>query len=523
MTPTPANHDAEKREAGPVAKVSAAGTALIQMEGLGKTFPGVVALDDVDFDLRPGEVHALLGANGAGKSTLIKILSGYYTADAGRIRMEGKEVEIPDTMKARELGISVIYQDLALVPQLSVAENIFLGQERTGAAGLIDWPQTYAKASELLDLVGANFAGTARIRDLSTGQRQLVEIAKALSTKARVLILDEPTSALSQAEADLLFNLVRDLAAQGVGIVYVSHRLEEIEGLVDRVTVLRDGRSMGTFPARELDRARIVSLITGHDEPPEKLSSQSSRKPGDTVLELRDLTLPGSFEEVSLRVRTGEIVVMTGLLGAGRTEVLETVFGARAPSRGDIRLNGEPVRFSNPGDAIARGVALLPEDRRGQGVIEGLPIYKNLTLPSLGDFVGRFGLDIGREISRANQIIENLSIRTPGPTTLVRSLSGGNQQKVVVGKWLLTSARLILFDEPTQGLDVGAKDEIYGLLNSLVEEGKALLVVSSDMEEVLEIADRVIVMREGRVVGEFSGDGIRAEDMMAAITLGEAV
>jgi ribose transport system ATP-binding protein len=349
-----------------------------------------------------------------------------------------------------------------------------------------------------------------------------VEIAKALSTKARALILDEPTSALSQTEADRLFDLVKDLAEQGVGIIYVSHRLEEIEGLVDRVTVLRDGRSMGTFPASELDRARIVSLITGHDEPPAKLSSQSSRTPGDTVLELRDLTFPGSFEGVSLRVRAGEIVVMTGLLGAGRTEVLETVFGARVPTRGDIRLNGEPVRFSNPSDAIARGVALLPEDRRGQGIIEGLPIFKNLTLASLTDFIGRFGLDIGREISRANQVIKDLSIRTPGPTTLVRSLSGGNQQKVVVGKWLLTSAKLILFDEPTQGLDVGAKDEIYGLLNSLVEEGKALLVVSSDMEEVLEIADRVIVMREGRVVGEFSGEAIQAEEMMSAITLGEA-
>jgi ribose transport system ATP-binding protein len=499
----------------------AGNTILLETRGLRKEFPGVVALDDVDFELRAGEVHALLGANGAGKSTLIKILSGYYRPDAGTVRIDGAQVDITDPHRSRALGISVIYQEQALIPQLSVAENIFLGQEIL-RRGFVDWTTTYEKGRELLDLVGATFALDERVGELGTGQRQLLEIAKALSVKARILILDEPTSALGHSEAERLFELVANLARQGVGIVYVSHRLEEITGLVERVTVLRDGKSMGTFRAEELDRGKIVALITGHDSAPAGRAKRRHRPPGPCSLEVRGLTRPGEFEDVSFSVRAGEVVVITGLLGAGRTELLQTLFGARMPQRGEIRVNDRPVRFRGPQDAIAAGIALVPEDRRGQGINEAMPVFMNITLAALGKFIGWIRLRINAEVAHAGGLIRHLAIRTPGCWTLARFLSGGNQQKVVLAKWLSTEAHLILFDEPTQGLDVGAKDEIYALIDSLADQGKAVMVASSDMEEVLKIADRVIVVRGGRIVDEFAGDRMSATAIMTAITLGAA-
>jgi ribose transport system ATP-binding protein len=494
---------------------------LLEIRGLRKEFPGVVALDDVAFELRAGAVHALLGANGAGKSTLIKILSGYYRPDAGTISIDGAPVEIADPRRSRELGISVIYQEMALISQLSVAENIFLGQEILHR-GFVDWTVTHDKARELLDLVGATFSPDERVGGLGTGQRQLVEIAKALSVEARILILDEPTSALGHGEVERLFELVGNLAGKGVGIIYVSHRLEEITGLVERVTVLRDGRSLGTFRAEELDRDRIVALITGHDTSLAPRSEQLGRRLGPYSLDIRGLTRAGEFEDVSFGVRAGEIVVITGLLGAGRTELLETLFGARLPQNGEIRIHGQPMRFRLPQDAIAAGIALVPEDRRGQGINEAMPVFMNVTLAALNKFVGWLGLRIDAEVAHGEGLIRKLAIRTPGCWTLARLLSGGNQQKVVLAKWLSTEADLILFDEPTQGLDVGTKDEIYALMSSFAEQGKVVLVVSSDMEEVLEIADRVIVMRKGRVLGEFARDRMSATAIMAAMTLGSA-
>jgi ABC-type sugar transport system ATPase subunit len=492
---------------------------VLSIRGLRKAFPGVVALDGVDFDVRRGEVHALLGANGAGKSTLIKIVAGLYQRDQGEIRINGAAVDFANTAEGTRAGISVIYQDFALVPDLSVADNIFLGSERTSGIGLIDRKATDREAQRLLDLVGATFSPSTVVATLGSGQKQLVEIAKALRSEAKVLILDEPTASLSHAESERLFVLVRRLAAEGVGIVYVSHRLEEIAPLVQRVTILRDGLSVGTFPTGQLDRSKIIALITGHERQSSRLG-RPTQASGEPALEVSGLSRQGEFDNITFTVRHREVVVLTGLVGAGRTELLETLFGLRDFERGEIRLNGKQISPRSPREAIAVGIALIPEDRRGRGISVVMPLYENIALPILDRFVSRFGLAIGREIEHARQLIGRLSIRTPDPRTPAGALSGGNQQKVVLAKWLSTDAQVLLFDEPTQGVDVGAKDEIYRLIGQLAAEGRAILIVSSDLEEVLAVGDRVLVMRDGRIVEEFVGKGISASRIVDAITHG---
>jgi ribose transport system ATP-binding protein len=495
---------------------------ILELRGLRKTFPGVVALDGVDFDVRPGEVHALLGANGAGKSTLIKIVAGLYRADAGEVRIAGRPVELRDTHAARAHGVSVIYQDLALTPNLSVAENLFLGRELMTAYGLIDWRRTETEARRLLDRLGIDIPVTAKISALSTGQRQLVEIAKALGVEAKLLILDEPTASLSRGEAEKLFGLIRRLAQTGVGIIYVSHRLEEIAPLVDRVTVLRDGRSVGTYRADQLDRTKVVALITGRERQPRQTERRRRLPPGEPLLELRRLGRPGEFEDISLTLRRGEILVLTGLVGAGRTELLETIFGARRAAAGEISVAGATVKLSGPGDAIRSGIALLPEDRRGQGLSLVMPVAANMTLAALARFVGSFLLRPRLELQHARRMIGELAIRTSGPFQAASLLSGGNQQKLVLAKWLSTSAQIFLLDEPTQGVDVGAKEEIYRLIRDLSAAGKGVLVVSSDLEEVLEIGDRVLAVRRGRIVEEFRRDALDPVRLVDAITHGQA-
>ena len=493
---------------------------ILSVAGLRKTFPGVIALGGVDFDVRRGEVHALLGANGAGKSTLIKVIAGLYRADGGEIHIDGEIVDFANTMEAMQAGVSVIYQDSALVPQLSIAENIFLGSEKRGAIGLIDWVATHAAARQLCDRIGTRFPTTMQVSELGPGQRQLVEIAKALRSEAKLLILDEPTASLSHSESARLFELVRELAAAGVGIIYVSHRLDEIAPLVDRVTVLRDGLSAGTFAADTLDRGRIVSLITGQERHSARIARSSSTMAAASALEVQGLSRAGEYEDVNFSVRPGEVVVLTGLVGAGRTELLETIFGVRAAERGEIKIDGKPVSYRSAREAIAGGIALIPEDRRGQGISVIMPIYENIALPVLSRFMGRFGLLMRRQIAHAETMIRRLNIRTPDPRVPAGALSGGNQQKVVLAKWLSTDARILLFDEPTQGVDVGAKDEIYGLIDQLAADGRAILVVSSDIEEVLAIADRVLAMRAGIIVGEFTGQAISASRILDAITHG---
>jgi ribose transport system ATP-binding protein len=494
--------------------------SILELRGLRKTFPGVVALDNVDFDVRRGEVHALLGANGAGKSTLIKIAAGLYPADSGEIRIDGKSVELRSTQMARDLGVSAIYQDLALIPQLSVAENLFLGRELLTPLGLIDWKRTHAEARRLLDRVGSHVAPDAKVASLSIGQRQLIEIAKALGVDAKLLILDEPTASLSRGEAERLFALIRGLARSGVGIVYVSHRLEEIAPLVDRVTVLRDGKSVGTYAVKALDRREVVALITGHAQTAAEPSYKRARTFAEPILEVNRLGRDKEFEDISFTLHRGEILVLTGLVGAGRTELLETIFGMRNASSGEIRVGGRSVLFSNPRDAISSGIALIPEDRRGQGLAVVMPTFQNITLASLDRFSRNCLLNVARELRHVRRAICDLAIKTPSPFQSAGLLSGGNQQKIVLAKWLSTSAEIFLLDEPTKGVDVGAKEEIYRLIREIAAAGKGVLVVSSDLEEVLEIGDRTLAIRRGRIVGEFINKNLQANRLVDAITHG---
>jgi ribose transport system ATP-binding protein len=487
--------------------------------GLRKTFPGVVALDAVDFDVRAGEVHALLGANGAGKSTLIKLVAGLYLPDAGEIALSGRPVNFMSAADAMAAGVSVIYQDFALIPYLSVAENIFLGNEILGPFGLVDWKTTHREARRLLDLVGCDFPTEMMVGELGTGQRQLVEVAKALRREARVLILDEPTASLSQGESARLFELIRELKRKQVGLVYVSHRLDEITGLVDRVTVLRDGRSMGTFPAAEIDRRKIVTLITGHDALP-SLSRRSAKLDETPLLVTKHLSRDGEFEDVSIDVRRGEVVVITGLIGSGRTELLETLFRARRPDKGEIVLDGRRCDQAPVRSAIRDGIVLIPEDRRGHGLCMILPMYENIAMATLRRFFGALGLSRRSEIEHADTMIRALNIRPADASAEAGTLSGGNQQKVVLAKWLSTDAKVFLFDEPTQGVDVGAKNEIHDIVRNLAARGKAVLIASSDLEEVLAVADRVLAMRQGRIVAEFSGAAMKGSDLVEAITHG---
>ncbi|WFU43255.1 sugar ABC transporter ATP-binding protein [Bradyrhizobium sp. CB82] len=498
-------------------------------EQISKSFAGVKALNNVDFDLRHGEVHALMGENGAGKSTLMKILAGVHTSYDGAIHIEGHAVSFSGVRDAEEAGVAIIHQELNLVPELSVADNIFLGREPLIGGLLIDRRRMARAAKRLLARLGVNLDAESRIADLRVGEQQLVEIAKALSLDARILIMDEPTSALSSSECETLFKIVRQLAREGVAIIYTSHRIEEVIELADRVTVLRDGRRVVTAPIGDLSRGAIISAMVGRDMTASDRGSTAMD--GAVILSVKDLTLDtlsprGSrrtLHGVSFELRRGEILGIGGLLGAGRTEILESIFGvARGWRGGQIAIDGAVASIHSPADAYRLGLALVSEDRKERGLHLAASICDNIALPSIGA-LSQFGVRaFGRERALAAEMISRLSVRCTGIGQAAAALSGGNQQKVVIGKWLATEPRILLLDEPTRGIDIGAKQEIYRLIFDLAGQGLGIVVVTSEMPELLLLSDRILVMCEGRQTGLLTRENATQEEVMRLAAPGMA-
>jgi len=494
---------------------------LLQLSAVTKSFGAVRALKGVSFDLQAGEVHALLGENGAGKSTLIKVITGAHQPDGGSIAINGERVTHLTPASAHKLGIACIYQQPALFPDLTVAENIGLRLESAGAFHRVNWAARTKRALELLQRIGADISPDAEVRSLSMPEQQLVEIACAIGAGARIVIMDEPTASLTQKEQHLLFAVVKDLRANGVGVIYISHRLEEIFALADRVTVLRDGESIGTHRVEEMNEALLIKLMVGREVAAIYPPSEST--PGNVVLSLKNLSCAaGGVNQVNLEVRAGEIVGLAGLVGAGRTELARTLFGITPADFGEIYLSGQCVRISSPAEAVAHGIAYVPEDRRRHGVILEMPIAHNMTMAIHQRIFPGAWLRFGAEKTLALDYIRDLAIKAYGPGAPGGSLSGGNQQKVSLARWLATKPKLLILDEPTQGVDVGAKSEIHKIIRRLAKEGLAVLMISSDLPEVLGMSDRIAVMREGTIVSELPGKSDAHEVMAAALGQTEA-
>ena len=496
----------------------------VLMEGIDKSFPGVHALDQAKFELRAGEVHALVGENGAGKSTLMKILSGIYDRDAGRIVYQGKEVEIRSPRAAQHLGISMIHQELNLMPHLTLAQNVFIGREpRQGVRFMLDAKAINAQTQALFDTMHLRLDPRTKASDITVARQQMVEIAKALSFNSQVLIMDEPTAALTESEIEELFNIIRQLRNKGVGIVYISHRLEELKQISDRITVMRDGRYVDSVDAKEVAIDRIISMMVGrtiYEAAPELPEHPSE----DIVLEVKNLNRGTVIRDVNFKLKKGEILGFAGLMGAGRTEVARAVFGADPIDSGEIRINGKVAHVKSPGDAVGRGIGYLSEDRKRYGLASGMDVESNIVLASFRKFLGTLGVVNSKKTREAGQEYVNaLSIKTPGLQQKVKNLSGGNQQKVVIGKWLTADTAILIFDEPTRGIDVGAKSEIYPLLNELAQQGKSIIMISSELPEILRMSHRIIVMCEGQLTGELTAAEADQEKIMTLATQRESV
>ncbi len=485
------------------------GKVLLEMKGIGKSFPGVKALQGVSLTIREGQVHALLGENGAGKSTLIKILSGAYTKDEGQIFFEGQPVEIRGPQDAQALGISTIYQEFNLAKDLTVAENIFLGH--LPSKGLtVDWAQMRARSREILDRLGVTMSVDTMVSTLSVAEQQLVEIAKSLNRKTRILIMDEPSAVLGEKDLDKLFDVVRSLQAQGIGIIYISHRLKEIFELADEVTVLKDGRYIDTKQVAEVTMDDLVKLMIGRDL--KDVYPKRTPAPGEVLLEVKNLSRTKLVHDVSFKLHAGEIVGFSGITGSGRTELMRAIFGADA-STGEMTVSGKPYKPRSPMEAIGRGMALVTEDRKAQGLFLKLNVAVNTTISGLKQLT-HFGiLQLPRELALVKKMIQDLSIKTPGPNFIVVNMSGGNQQKVVLARWLSIGTRIFIMDEPTRGIDVGSKSEIYQIMHELTQKGVGVIMISSELPEILGMSDRIMVMRQGTIVKELS----RAEASEEAI------
>ena len=500
----------------------AASSDLMRMEGIDKSFPGVHALDKCQFELRAGEVHALCGENGAGKSTLMKVLAGIYPKDSGRILLKGLPVEIPTPRAARDLGISIIHQELSLMRHLTVAQNIYIGREpRTGPLGLmLDDRRMNTETQELLDRLNIRLNARTRVGELTVAAQQMVEIARALSLNTEVLIMDEPTATLTDTEIEALFGIIRQLRDRGVGVVHISHRLEELKQIADRVTVMRDGRYVGTVITSETPIQQIISMMVGGRTLYEA-TPQVPEHPDETVvLEVRHLNRGPLVKDISFQLHRGEILGFAGLVGAGRTEVARTIFGAEPPESGEIYLEGKKINLHDPSTAVHHRIAYLSEDRKRYGLALDLDVETNTVLAAYEKYLGPLGWVRPAE-TRATAVarVKDLSIRTPSIQQKVKNLSGGNQQKVVLGKWLTADASVFIFDEPTRGIDVGAKSEIYRLLNDLAAQGKSIIMISSELPEVLRMSHRILVMCEGHITGELKAEEATQEKIMYYATL----
>ncbi|HUA00171.1 MAG TPA: ATP-binding cassette domain-containing protein [Candidatus Aquilonibacter sp.] len=492
---------------------------LLEMSNITKSFPGVRALDGVTYDLQGGEIHAIVGENGAGKSTLMKILGGVYAEYGGEIRIDGRARRFRSVRDSEEVGVAIVFQELSLVHELTVGDNIFLGREPS-RFGVVEWARLYAQATALLRELKLDIDPGVRVASLGTGRQQLVEIAKALSQNARILVMDEPTAALTDAEAESLFGILEGLRSRGIGIIYISHRLAEVFRLSDRITVLRDGKTVSTAPKGTLNQQQLISQMVGREV--SQLFPRSERTPGDVVFEAKEVSAPDPqrhgrlvVDHVSFQLRKGEVLGIAGLMGAGRTELLAALFGAAEGATGEIFVDGRPVRLKHPGDAIAHGIGFVTEDRKRSGLVLGDTVLRNMTLVALDRVSGKFVTNESAEIAASEGLFQNLRIKASSLFTVVGTLSGGNQQKVVLAKWLMNQARVLFLDEPTRGIDVGAKAEIYQLIDRLAQSGVAIVLVSSELPEVLGLCDRILVLHKGRIAGEFSRQEATPEAVMA--------
>ena len=474
---------------------------ILEMRGITKRFPGVLALDHVDLTVYPGQVLALVGENGAGKSTLMKVLSGVHQMDEGEILMEGKSVKIENPLASQLMGISIIYQELSVLDNMNIAENIFLGREKRSGKVFVDKKAMHAEARRLLDEVGLDMDTHTMAGELSTAQKQMIEVAKALSFNSKIIIMDEPTSSLTETETDILFGIIRKLREKGVAIVFISHKLAEIFAITDEVAILRDGVSAGRMVTEGCTENDIIKAMVGRDV--DDLYAKQAAPIGDVVLEVKNLSTKGFLKDINFQLRAGEILGFAGLVGAGRSEVMRAVFGIDPKETGEVYIKGKKTDIKTPRDAMLQGMGFVPEDRKLQGLVLGMSVGRNTTLAALKSVANKAGfINHKQEKEMADKFVKALEVKTPSNEQLVKNLSGGNQQKVVIAKWLANNPDILILDEPTRGIDVGAKKEIHQLMSDLANQGVAIIMISSELPEVLGMSDRVVVMHEGRIKGE---------------------